>query len=121
MGKKNEECEISIRLAIVGNVDCPNRFDYWFNPFFGCKRRRNKRNILYADYYHQPLLRPQPSPRPQFDFGLEHFMSIKRSTSVPLKKHEIGSNKRIKKLRLNNELDFQSKYPFLAEIGMLSM
>jgi len=120
MGKKNQDCEISIRQAIIGNIDRPNRLDYLFNPFFGCKRRRNKRNIFYSDYS-QPLLRPQPLPQPQFDFGLEHYMSIKRSSIVPLKKPEIESSKRIKKLRFNNELDFQSKYPFLAEIGMFSI
>uniref|UniRef100_M1DCJ4 Uncharacterized protein n=1 Tax=Solanum tuberosum TaxID=4113 RepID=M1DCJ4_SOLTU len=120
MGKKNQECEISIRQAITGNIDRPNRFDYLFNPFFGCKRRRNKRNIFYSDYS-RPLLRPQPLPRPQFDFGLEHYMSIKRSSTVPLKKPEIELSKRIKKLRFNNELDFQLKYPFLAKIGMLSI
>ncbi|KAG5577396.1 hypothetical protein H5410_057530 [Solanum commersonii] len=88
MGKKYQECETSIRQAIIGNIDCPNRFDYWFNPFFGCKRQRNKRNIFYSDYS-KPLLRPQPLPRPQFNFGLEHYMSIKRSYTVTLKKPEI--------------------------------
>ncbi|KAK4708876.1 hypothetical protein R3W88_029801 [Solanum pinnatisectum] len=123
MGKKNQECdEISIRQAIIRGIDRPNRFDYCFNLFFTCKKQSNKRNIFYSNHS-QSLLRPQPLPRPQFDFGLEHYMSIKRSSTstVPLKRSETEPSKRIKKFRFNNESDFQSKYPFLTEIGMFSI
>uniref|UniRef100_A0A3Q7IY78 Uncharacterized protein n=1 Tax=Solanum lycopersicum TaxID=4081 RepID=A0A3Q7IY78_SOLLC len=116
----NVKFQISVRQATIGNIDHPNRFNYWINPFFGGKRRRYKRNIIYFDSS-QTLLQPQPIPRPQFDFGLEHYMTIKRSSVVHLKKPEIESNKRMKKIRFNNELDCQSEYPFLAEIGMLSI
>ncbi|KAG5577400.1 hypothetical protein H5410_057534 [Solanum commersonii] len=121
MGKKNQECDaISIRQAIIGGIDRPNRYDYCFNLFFTCKKQRNKRNIFYANHS-QSLLRPQPLPRSQFDFGLEHYMSIKHRSTVPLKRSETELSKRIKKFRFNNESDFQSKYPFLAEIGMFSI
>lgn len=115
MGKKIKECDMSIRQAIIGNHDHPNCFNFCFNPFFECKRRKNKKCIFYSDHYQ----RPEPSTRPYFDFGLQYYKP--RITVSSLKRPEAEPSERIKKLRLNDESDFKSKYPLLAAIGMLSI